>query len=141
MLRDVRNGSKWFDEEFFAPVIAVNDVKSLEEGLTLANSSRFGLTAGIFTQIEEEQREFFTRIEAGVGPPLARGLVCKASADGSIQAPQARERLDPITSPNSCGSRARRLCFALQIRRGDDVGRSCAFLIIRFLSCHRLLDH
>ncbi len=57
--------SKWFEEEFFSPLVAVNTVKSLEEGLALANTSGFGLTAGIFTQIEDEQREFFDRIEAG----------------------------------------------------------------------------
>lgn len=57
--------SKWFDEEFFAPVLAVQTVKSLDEALVLANASGFGLTAGIFTNIEDEQREFFERIEAG----------------------------------------------------------------------------
>jgi 1-pyrroline-5-carboxylate dehydrogenase len=73
VLRDVDNGSKWFDEEFFTPVVAVNEVKSLDEAIRLANDSRFGLTAGLFTQIEEEQREFFTRIEAGVAYCNRRG--------------------------------------------------------------------
>jgi 1-pyrroline-5-carboxylate dehydrogenase len=57
--------SKWFDEEFFSPIVAVNTVKSLDEAIQSANGSAFGLTAGIFTQIEDEQREFFERIEAG----------------------------------------------------------------------------
>jgi 1-pyrroline-5-carboxylate dehydrogenase len=73
VLSNVRNDSKWFDEEFFSPVVAINDVKSLDEGIRLANGSRFGLTAGIFTQIEDEQREFFTRIEAGVAYCNRRG--------------------------------------------------------------------
>lgn len=63
---NLKPGSKWFDEEFFAPIVAVNTVKSLEEAIEFANASAFGLTAGIFTQIEDEQREFFERIEAGV---------------------------------------------------------------------------
>ena len=73
VLRGVKNDSKWFDEEFFSPVVAVNDVRSLDEAIDLANSSRFGLTAGIFTQIEDEQREFFSRIEAGVAYCNRRG--------------------------------------------------------------------
>lgn len=66
VLADLPAKSKWFDEEFFSPIVAVNTVKSLDEAIELANASRFGLTAGIFTQIEDEQREFFQRIEAGV---------------------------------------------------------------------------
>ena len=65
ILRGMEKDSKWFDEEFFAPVVALVDVKSLEEAISLSNRSRFGLAAGIFTQIEDEQREFFTCIEAG----------------------------------------------------------------------------
>ena len=66
VLADLSAKSKWFDEEFFSPIVAVNTVTSLDEAIELANASRFGLTAGIFTQIEDEQREFFRRIEAGV---------------------------------------------------------------------------
>jgi 1-pyrroline-5-carboxylate dehydrogenase len=73
VLRGVDNDSKWFDEEFFSPVVAVNDVRSLDEAIQLANHSRFGLTAGIFTQIEDEQREFFSRIESGVAYCNRRG--------------------------------------------------------------------
>ena len=73
VLRGLKNNSKWFDEEFFAPVVVVNEVKSIDEAIRLANASRFGLTAGIFTQIEDEQREFFSRIEAGVAYCNRRG--------------------------------------------------------------------
>jgi 1-pyrroline-5-carboxylate dehydrogenase len=66
ILQDVDDDSKWFEEEFFSPVVAVNAVRSLEEAIKLANTGRFGLTAGIFTQIEDEQRQFFDCIEAGV---------------------------------------------------------------------------
>ena len=73
VLRGVKKESPWFNEEFFAPVVAVTEVRSLDEALALANRSRFGLTAGIFTQIEDEQREFFQRIEAGVAYCNRRG--------------------------------------------------------------------
>ncbi|HMJ91532.1 MAG TPA: aldehyde dehydrogenase family protein [Candidatus Acidoferrum sp.] len=65
ILANLTPKSKWFDEEFFSPIVAVNTVKSLDDGIQMANASGFGLTAGIFTQIEDEQREFFERIEAG----------------------------------------------------------------------------
>lgn len=65
--------SPLFQEEFFAPILAVAEIKSLDEGLELANASEYGLTAGIFTQIEGEQEEFFARIEAGVTYANRRG--------------------------------------------------------------------
>jgi 1-pyrroline-5-carboxylate dehydrogenase len=65
IVANVAPKSKWFDEEFFSPVLAVNAIDTLDEGIELANASPFGLTAGIFTQIDDEQREFFAQIEAG----------------------------------------------------------------------------
>jgi len=54
-----------FQEEWFAPVLAVAKVKSLAEAIPLANDSEYGLTAGIFTQEEHEQETFFNQIQAG----------------------------------------------------------------------------
>jgi len=65
IVTDAPKNSKLFEEEFFTPVLAVAEVKSLDEAITLANSSGYGLTAGIFTENGQEQEEFFTRIEAG----------------------------------------------------------------------------
>ena len=73
VVRGMEKDSKWFDEEFFTPVVALVDVKSLDEAIELANNSKYGLTAGIFTQIEDEQREFFSRIETGVAYCNRRG--------------------------------------------------------------------
>ncbi len=53
-------------EELFVPFVAVAEVGSLEEALTWANRSEFGLTAGIFSEDANEVRAFFERIEAGV---------------------------------------------------------------------------
>jgi len=58
--------SRLFEDEFFAPVLAVAEVRSLDEAIQLANDSEYGLTAGIFTNDEQEQRKFFDKIEAGV---------------------------------------------------------------------------
>lgn len=58
--------SRIFQEEFFAPILALAEIKSLDEGIQLANSTEYGLTAGIFTNSESEQEHFFECIDAGV---------------------------------------------------------------------------
>ena len=59
--------SSWvWDTELFLPFVAVMPVASLEEAITRANDTEFGLTAGLFAGTEEEIEEFFDRIEAGV---------------------------------------------------------------------------
>jgi 1-pyrroline-5-carboxylate dehydrogenase len=55
-----------FKEELFVPIICVTDIESLDEGLRLANDVEYGLTAGVFTQDEEEAQKFLDEIEAGV---------------------------------------------------------------------------
>ena len=41
-------------------------IDSLDEGLKLANETEYGLTAGFYSEDEQEQQEFLDRIEAGV---------------------------------------------------------------------------
>jgi 1-pyrroline-5-carboxylate dehydrogenase len=53
-------------KELFVPILVVETVRSLDEALTLANASDFGLTAGCFSDRPEEVNEFLERIEAGV---------------------------------------------------------------------------
>jgi 1-pyrroline-5-carboxylate dehydrogenase len=65
--------SRLFQEEFFAPVLAVAEIKSLEEAITLANDTEYGLTAGIFSKEEHEQEAFFDAIQAGVVYSNRRG--------------------------------------------------------------------
>ena len=66
IVTEAPKNSQLFQEEFFAPVLAVAEVKSLEEAITLSNGSAYGLTAGIFTTNGQEQEEFFNGIQAGV---------------------------------------------------------------------------
>jgi len=54
-----------FRDEFFAPLTAVHAVDSLDEALTLANDSVYGLTAGIFSEDKAEVQTFLDRIQAG----------------------------------------------------------------------------
>jgi 1-pyrroline-5-carboxylate dehydrogenase len=58
--------SRLFQDEFFAPILAVAEVRSLDEAIQLSNNSEYGLTAGIFTNDETEQQRFLNGIEAGV---------------------------------------------------------------------------
>jgi 1-pyrroline-5-carboxylate dehydrogenase len=51
----------------------VAEIKSLGEAIKLANTSEYGLTAGIFTKDEKEQQKFFNEIEAGVAYCNRRG--------------------------------------------------------------------
>ncbi|MGB3562384.1 MAG: aldehyde dehydrogenase family protein [Thermoanaerobaculia bacterium] len=53
-------------EELFLPVLCLAQVDSLDEALELANRTEYGLTAGIFSEDQEELETFFDRIEAGV---------------------------------------------------------------------------
>lgn len=55
-----------WNEELFVPLVAVTRVGSLDEGLALANDTDFGLTAGLFSNDDDEIDTWFSRIEAGV---------------------------------------------------------------------------
>jgi 1-pyrroline-5-carboxylate dehydrogenase len=55
-----------FSEELFVPITVVGDVSTLDDAIDLANSTEYGLTAGIFSEDEKEIQRFFDRIEAGV---------------------------------------------------------------------------
>jgi 1-pyrroline-5-carboxylate dehydrogenase len=53
-------------DEFFAPLTAVHAVDSLDEALTLANDTVYGLTAGVYSEDPAEVQQFLDRIQAGV---------------------------------------------------------------------------
>ena len=53
-------------EELFMPFVLVASVSSLEEGIALSNDTEFGLTAGLFSNDDDEIESWFNRIEAGV---------------------------------------------------------------------------
>jgi 1-pyrroline-5-carboxylate dehydrogenase len=57
--------SRLFSEDSFGPVLAIGEVKSLDEAIAQANDSSCGLSAGIFTTNESEQEAFFERMKAG----------------------------------------------------------------------------
>jgi 1-pyrroline-5-carboxylate dehydrogenase len=66
LIEGVAADSALLREEFFVPVLVLQEVNSLEEAITRANDSAYGLSAGIFSQEEHEQESFFDQIQAGV---------------------------------------------------------------------------
>jgi 1-pyrroline-5-carboxylate dehydrogenase len=55
-----------FYEELFVPLVVVAAVNSVDEAITLANDSQYGLTAGLFSEKQSTIDRFLDEIEAGV---------------------------------------------------------------------------
>jgi malonate-semialdehyde dehydrogenase (acetylating)/methylmalonate-semialdehyde dehydrogenase len=53
-------------EEVFGPVVSVLRARNLDEAITLANRSRYGNSASLFTKSGAAAREFRARIQAGM---------------------------------------------------------------------------
>jgi len=66
ILTNVKKGMPAYDEELFGPVAAIISVKDEEEAIRVANDSRFGLGAAIFTRdVAKGERIAANEIEAG----------------------------------------------------------------------------
>lgn len=65
VLADIRPGMAAFDEETFGPVAAVVSARDEDEAIELANRSRYGLGASIWTKDVAAAERFAARIEAG----------------------------------------------------------------------------
>ena len=63
---DVAPGSYLTQEEIFGPVLALMRARDFDEAIQLANDTRYGLSAGVFTRDLNAVQEFVARIEAGV---------------------------------------------------------------------------
>ncbi|HZD23250.1 MAG TPA: aldehyde dehydrogenase family protein [Acidimicrobiia bacterium] len=55
-----------WEKELFVPLVAVAKVSDLDEGLKLSNETPFGLTAGLFSNDDDEIERWFEGIQAGV---------------------------------------------------------------------------
>ena len=53
-------------EELFGPVVAVTAVKNIDDAVRLANSTRYGLGAGIFTSDVGKAMRFVQEVDSGV---------------------------------------------------------------------------
>ena len=61
----VKPGSYTFKNELFAPLLSVVCIDDMKQGIAYANSSEYGLTAGLQSLNEEEQACWKNSIEAG----------------------------------------------------------------------------
>jgi succinate-semialdehyde dehydrogenase/glutarate-semialdehyde dehydrogenase len=66
VLADVRPGMRVFDEEVFGPVAAVVTARDEDDAIALANRSRFGLGASIWTRDIARAETLAHRLDAGL---------------------------------------------------------------------------
>jgi 1-pyrroline-5-carboxylate dehydrogenase len=66
IVTDLPDDHELLVRELFVPILCAQRFSTLPEALLKANSSEFGLTAGIFSRNEIEVKYFFDRIESGV---------------------------------------------------------------------------
>lgn len=74
----VQPGSPAHVTEYFCPLISVLRAHNLNEGLSIANGTRYGLTAGIHSLDEREHDLFISRMRAGnlyVNRPITGAIV------------------------------------------------------------------
>jgi betaine-aldehyde dehydrogenase len=65
VLADVDHSMKVMTDETFGPVIPVMSVKDADEGVRMANDSRYGLSAAVFSGDASRGEEIARRIECG----------------------------------------------------------------------------
>ena len=65
VLTDVPAESPAAQEEIFGPVAGLFTAENLDEAISIANRTRFGLAASVWTNVEEERDRFVGEIEAG----------------------------------------------------------------------------
>ncbi len=65
LLADVTPAMRISRDELFGPAVGVSRASNIDEAIGLANDSRYGLSAGIFTQDIDHALAFARRVEAG----------------------------------------------------------------------------
>lgn len=58
--------TKGYDEEIFGPIAQLYQVSSLDEAISKANETQYGLTASLVSDSQEEWNRFFAEIESGI---------------------------------------------------------------------------
>jgi 1-pyrroline-5-carboxylate dehydrogenase len=66
VVTDIPHDHPLATDEHFLPFVTIHPVSSLEEGITKANDSEYGLCAGLFSEDEDVIDTWFDRIESGM---------------------------------------------------------------------------
>ncbi|MGC2698215.1 MAG: NAD-dependent succinate-semialdehyde dehydrogenase [Candidatus Angelobacter sp.] len=73
VLADIPKGSPAVEDELFGPVASIFRAKGMDDAISIANDSRFGLGACAWTNDEAEQEMFIDHIDAGLA--FVNGMV------------------------------------------------------------------
>jgi len=65
VVADVRSDMRMSREELFGPAVAVSSFDNIDDAIAMANDSRFGLAAGIFTQNVDWAMRFAREVQSG----------------------------------------------------------------------------
>lgn len=65
VVADVKPSMRISCDELFGPAVAVTPVESIDDAIELANDSRYGLGAGIFTRDLQNALKFVRRVQSG----------------------------------------------------------------------------
>ena len=66
VLVDVDPAAPISREEVFGPILVVDRISSIEDAIALANNSKFGLSAGVWSRNTTQARIIANRLETGV---------------------------------------------------------------------------
>ena len=66
VLTDIPRESPAYSEEFFGPVASIFRVKDAQEAIHIANDTRFGLGASLWTEDEDERDYLISELQAGM---------------------------------------------------------------------------
>ena len=65
VIADAKPDMRISREELFGPAVAVSSFEDIDQAITMANDSRFGLSAGIFTQNVDWAMRFAREVDSG----------------------------------------------------------------------------
>lgn len=83
VIADLPSDHRLFREELFVPLLVVDEFKTLDEALEKANDTEYGLTAGIFSEDQQEIQKFVDEVQFGVTYANRRGGATTGSWPGA----------------------------------------------------------